>query len=114
MSITAYRKTMTEQQMRCAIIETVERTGGRVFYVHDSRSAPAMADFPDLVLLLPNQRMTVFVELKSWRRAITDGQRAVLDLLGECPRADAFVVRSEPRDETEIGFERFMAWLGGN
>lgn len=109
MTVAAYHRTLTESAMRAAITEAVERQGGRVFWVSDSRYAPAMADFPDLVILLPPR--AIFVELKSWRRTVTDGQRAVLDLLCECPRTEAFVVRSDPRDATEIGYQQFLEWL---
>lgn len=97
--------------MRNAIARVVAVHGGRLFWVNRSDSSPAMADCPDLIIILPPR--VILVELKSWRRRITDGQRAVLELLAECPRAESFLVRSEPRDETETGYTEFVEWIGG-
>src|SRR5436190_20427581 len=111
MTVAAYRKQLTEAGMRQAITEAVERQGGRVWFVSDSRYAPGTVDLPDLIVALPGR--VAFVELKSQRRRITDGQRAALDLLGQATRADVFVVRPEPKDETETSYESFLAWLEG-
>jgi hypothetical protein len=111
MTATAYTRSLSETQMRLAITEAVERIGGRVFYVHDSRYAPAMTDFPDLVIILPSKGTVAFVELKSWTRTITDGQRAVLDLLASCRGAESFIVRSDAKDSDEVGYENFLNWL---
>ena len=110
-SVANYRKTTSESAMRQAIITAVELRGGRAFFVDRSDLSPSMTDMTDLILLLPSKGCVVFCELKSWRRPTTAGQRAVLDLLAECPRAEAFIVRSEPRDEHEIGYQQFMDWL---
>lgn len=111
MSIAAYRKQITESGMRQSIVEAVERRGGKVWWVHDSRYAPATADLPDLIVALPGR--VAFVELKSQRRRITDGQRAAIDLLGGATRADVFVVRPEPKDPSETGYDAFLAWVEG-
>jgi hypothetical protein len=111
MTATAYTRSLSETQMRLAITEAVERIGGRVFYVHDSRYAPAMTDFPDLVIILPSKGTVAFVELKSWTRTITDGQRAVLDMLDHCRGAESFIVRSEAKDVHDVGYQQFMDWL---
>lgn len=111
MSIAAYRRTLTEKAMRIAVTESVDRLGGRVWFVHDSRYAPATADLPDLIVALPGR--VAFVELKSQRRRITDGQRAALDLLSQAIRADVFVVRPDPRDPTETSYDAFLNWLEG-
>lgn len=109
--VAAYTRSLSESAMREAITEAVERLGGRVFYVSDSRYAPSMTDFPDLVIILPSKGRVLFVELKSWRRPITDGQRSVLDMLAACDRVESYVVRSEPRDVHETGYQAFMDWL---
>lgn len=111
MTVTAYTRSMSETEMRNAIIAAVALQGGRVFYVHDSRMSPAMADMPDLVILLPRKGRVLFVELKSWRRKITDGQREVLAMIEACPVAEGYVVRSEAKDVHDLGYQQFMEWL---
>lgn len=111
MSIAAYRRTTNEAAMRDAIAELVSLRGGRMFYLRDSRSAPEMEDWPDLHLILPHKRTVAHVELKSQRRIVTPGQAVVLALLQECDRAESFVVRTEPRDETETSYDAFLEWL---
>ena len=107
-----YRRSMSETQMREAIADAVAHLGGRCWYVHDSRYAPATADLPDLIIALP-RGVVAFVELKSQRRRITDGQHAAIALLRECRRSESFVVRPVPRDETECSFDDFLNWIGG-
>lgn len=111
MTVAAYRRTLSEKAMRQAIVEAVERQGGKVWWVHDSRYAPATADLPDLIVALAGR--VAFVELKSQRRQITDGQREALDLLGTATRADVFVVRPEPKDPSETSYDAFLNWLEG-
>jgi hypothetical protein len=111
MTVSTYRKQITEADMRQAITEAVERRGGRCWFVHDSRYAPATADLPDLIVALPGR--VAFVELKSQRRRLTDGQRAAIDLLGQATRADVFVVRPEPKDPSETSYDAFLNWLEG-
>lgn len=110
MSIATYRRTMSETAMREAITEAVTRIGGRCWYVHDSRYAPATVDLPDLIIALP-RGVVVFCELKSQRRGVTDGQHAAIALLQGCDRVEALIVRPEPRGEGETAFDVFMDWL---
>lgn len=113
MSIAAYRRTLTEEQMRDAIAEAVAWLGGIAFYVHDSRRTPSMADWPDLELILPHRRAVASVELKSQKRIVTPGQARVLELLRDCDRHETFAVRPDPREPTETSYDAFLEWLGG-
>ena len=111
MSVAAYQAKMTESAMRTGIQEAVARLGGRVFWVHDSRYAPATADLPDLILVLPRQNRVMFVELKSQYRKTTAGQREVIEMLEVCQEAFVFVVRPSPKDTTELSYDALLAWL---
>lgn len=110
MSIAAYRRTLTEEAMREAILEAVAWLGGVAFYVHDSRRAPSMEHWPDLELILPHRRTVAHVELKSQSRIVTPGQATVLALLRECENHETFIVRPEPR-LGECSYDDFLAWL---
>lgn len=110
MTISLYRRSMCETEMRKGVIEAVERQGGKVLWLPDSR-ATAFADWPDLTIVLGDR--LILVELKSWRRLVTPGQADMLARLSECRRVEAFVVRSEPRSAEEIGYQQFMDWLEG-
>jgi hypothetical protein len=108
-SVGRYLNTMTEAQMRTAIIDAVSPLGGRVFWVRDSRATP-LADWPDLELILPHRRTVAHVELKSQSRIVTPGQATVLALLRECENHETFIVRPEPR-LGECSYDDFLAWL---
>jgi hypothetical protein len=110
MTASAYTRSMTEAHMRQAITAAVERLGGRCWFVHDSRYAPATVDLPDLIIALP-RGVVAFVELKSQRRRITDGQKASIALLQGCDRIETFLVRPAPSDESETAYATFMDWL---
>lgn len=107
-TIERYRRVVTEAAMRSAIAELVALKGGRLFFVRDSRQAPEMTDFPDLVILLPPR--VLFVELKSHRRATTAGQAEVIAMLEGCGDVDAIVVRPVPR-AGEMAYADFIAFL---
>ena len=111
MSLAAYRRTLTEAAMREAVADLVALHGGELFYVNDSRRVPEMEDWPDLQLILPHRRTVAHVELKSIRRNLTLGQQRVLTLLRECDRSETFLVRPEPRDETETSYDALLEWL---
>jgi hypothetical protein len=108
--VTTYRRSISETAMRDAIMAAVHHLGGRCWFVHDSRYAPAMADLPDLIIALP-RGVVAFVELKSQRRAITDGQHAAIALLQGCQVVETFIVRPEPRDASETAYDAFMDWV---
>lgn len=91
--------------MEQAIRELVQLRGGRCWSVRDSRGF-AIVDMPDLIIVLPPK--VIFCELKSQRRALTPGQAATLQLLGECTRVEACVVRPVPHDG-EIGYDALLA-----
>jgi hypothetical protein len=110
MSVTSYRRTMSERAMQEAISEAVHALGGRCWYVHDSRYAPATVDLPDLIIALP-RGVVALVELKSQRRQVTDGQHAAITLLQGCHRIETFIVRPEPKGERETAYDAFMDWL---
>lgn len=107
---TAYRRRATERAMREAIQDVVAHRGGKVFFVHDSRYAPATADLPDLIVIAPWLGAVLLIELKSQRRDLTPGQAEVLALLAGCRELISGVVRPEPR-EGEMGFDEFLERL---
>ena len=101
--------------MERTVRELVTLRGGRLFHVRRSDVAPELKDLLDWLIIDPAGGRVLMVEGKSSKRIITPGQRAVLDLAGECSRFEALLVRAgEPHDETEIGFDQFISWLGGN
>jgi hypothetical protein len=53
--------------MRAAIVEAVERQGGRCLWLPDSRGT-AFSDWPDLTILLPARGVLLLAELKSQKR----------------------------------------------
>lgn len=110
--IATYRRSMTEDQMLAAIRDVVERRGGRVFHIRDSRRAPETADMPDVLLILPP--FVGVLELKSMRRKITPGQADVLALLEECDRLLTGIVRPERASAAEYGFDMLLDILKGD
>jgi hypothetical protein len=108
-SVAAYQVKMTEAAMRSAIMEAVARLGGRVFYVHDSRYAPATADLPDLVVILPG-RGVYFWELKSNYRAVTPGQAGVIEMIRACASVEADIIRPNPKPG-EMGYDDLLNYL---
>lgn len=111
--VSRYRRTATEEEMRGAITEAVEHQGGRVFYINDSRRTPEMADWVDLVLVLPRRGVVALVELKSARRQVTPGQAALMADLEACHRMEAWVVRAGEGRAGEIEYDDLMRWLEG-
>lgn len=109
MTPAAYQQRATEAQMQDAVGELVTLRGGRFFHLEDARKAPELEDLPDWLILLPP---TVYLmEAKSQRRPTTLGQRSVLALLAECPRAVSGIVRPVPRTPEEIAFDHLLALL---
>lgn len=102
------RRYPLEAEMAAAIKAAVELRGGRCWSVRDSRRLD-VTDLPDLIVVLPG-RAVAFVELKSMKRPITEGQAAALALLRECRGVEAMVVRPVPRDG-EVSYDDFLAWL---
>ncbi len=56
-------KKMSERQLQDQVVELAERMGWLTYHVFDSRRSNA--GFPDLVLVHPRQRRTLWRELKS-------------------------------------------------
>lgn len=113
MTITIYRKSMKEVEMRAAIDDLVRLKAGRLFYIRDSRGAAETEGMLDLQLILPHMRTVAMVELKSQNRKLTPEQMDVLAMLQECNRVESFVCRPEPRDETEVSLDRLLGWING-
>lgn len=105
-------KTISEQSMTRAIVDAVAGLGGRTFYARDSRRQ-ALTDEPDLRIVLPNRRLYLTCELKSWKRPITPGQQEVAAMLREVARFESFIVRPCPRDESETSYDTFLDYLIG-
>ena len=109
-AVDRYRQSISEIQMRESIIELVTIRGGRVFYIRDSRGTPEMTGFPDLVLVLPDKGMVMFVELKSQKRRVTEAQQVVMWTLQQCSEVRSYLVRPKPH-EGEISFDQLMEVL---
>jgi len=109
--VSGYRTSAREIEMREAIIDLVTRQGGFVFHIRDSRGAPEMVSFPDLVIVQPNRGVVSFVELKSQSRRVTPGQAEVMAALEVCARAEAWIVRPEPKTEGEMAYGTLLNWL---
>ena len=104
-----YQQRMSEAQMESSIRGAIGERG-LVFHIRDSRSTPEMQGFPDLVLILPEKNMVMFVELKSQKRRVTDEQQAVMAAIGECSEVRSYLVRPKPH-EGEISFDQLMEVL---
>lgn len=116
MTVAAYRRSARESDMERAVAELVALNGGRLWHVRRSDVAPELVDLPDWLILAPHLGAVILAEAKSVRRELTPGQREVMAMLAECRRAESFVVRAgEARNETETGYDTFLAYLvGGN
>jgi hypothetical protein len=110
-TISRYRRSTLEAQMRGAIIDAVALRGGRVFWLADSRGT-TLEDWPDLELILPDAGIVAHVELKSQRRIVTAGQAEVMDMLASCQRFESFIVRPEPK-LGETSYDALIDWLRG-
>lgn len=96
--------------MRAVIAELVSLKHGRMFWIPRSDVVPAMADWPDLVLIVPPR--VIFCELKSQTRRITPGQADVIALLESCSDVDALIVRPVPK-EGEISYDDLIGLIKG-
>lgn len=96
-----------ERDMEAAIREAVEYQGGRCFSVRDSRKM-AVTDMPDLIVLLPP--LVAFLELKSHRRHVTDGQQIVMEMLAGCSEIASGIVRPIPR-AGEMSYDEIIELL---
>lgn len=113
-TIITYRSLPRESGMERTIREGVERLGGYVWSVRDSRQL-AVEHMPDLIIVLPKPEGTdgvvALLELKSQKREVTTGQRHVLDLLAGCNRLVTGVVRPVP-NEGEMSLNDALELIG--
>lgn len=70
-------KTMTEKQLQDAIVGAAQRLNWLVYHTHDSRRS--QPGFPDLVLVHPGRKVTLFRELKTMTGKVTTTQQQWLD-----------------------------------
>ncbi len=73
---------MTEDALLAAIRQLCRYRGWMTYHTHYSRGSEA--GWPDLVLLHPGQRRTIFAELKREDGKVTPSQEAWLDALDAC------------------------------
>jgi len=104
-----YQQRMSESEMEQSIRGAVGDRG-LVFHIRDSRGAPEMAGFPDLVIVLPEKSTVLFVELKSQKRIVTPDQKMTMWALSQCSEVRAYLVRPNPKPE-EISFDQLMEVL---
>jgi hypothetical protein len=107
--MTTFTRLPTEEQMADAIKTAVELRGGRCWHARDSRGQN-LTDLPDLIIMLPDANMVVFIELKSQYRKLTEGQQTVLKHLSQCHEVMSLVVRPRPIDD-EISYDDCLQWL---
>ncbi len=103
------KRPLLEKDMAHAIQQAVELRGGRCWFARDSR-AQNLTDLPDLIVMLPDENLVVFIELKSQYRKLTEGQQTVLKQLSQCHEVMSFVVRPRPVDD-EISYDDCLLWL---
>lgn len=72
-------RTMTEAQFQSAIITLAIRLGWMHYHTHDSRRS--VPGFPDLVLVHPLKRRTIFRELKTMKGRVSAAQTQWLEAL---------------------------------
>lgn len=85
-------RTMTEAQFQSAIITLATRLGWMHYHTHDSRRS--VPGFPDLVLVHPIKRRTLFRELKAMKGRVSAAQVQWLDALASAGQ-DAGVWRPD-------------------
>lgn len=74
----------TEAEFQAAVVELALRCGCLVWHDFDSRKNAA--GFPDLVIVHPNKRRVLFVELKSERGRVRPEQQEWIDAINAVPR----------------------------
>lgn len=84
--------TLTEREWQAQVVAWAKRAGWYVYHTYDSRRSPS--GFPDLVLVKPLQPV-LFVELKSMKGRVTDGQWGWLQLLSTSNGARAEIWRPD-------------------
>jgi len=67
-----HRLDMPERDLQAAVIDLAAHLGYMHYHTHDARRSPY--GFPDLVLVNPPRRRTLFVELKSMKGHVTQAQ----------------------------------------
>lgn len=72
-------RTMSEATLQAKVEGQARELGWLAYHTHDSRRS--VAGFPDLVMVHPRQRRTLYRELKRETEHPTDAQRKWLDAL---------------------------------
>ena len=88
---------LTEAAFQRQVLDLAKLCGYRAYHTHDSRRS--QPGFPDLVLVNPRRKHTLFVELKTDVGRVTDAQQAWLD---DLRRAGAFAYVWRPTDWPQI------------
>lgn len=70
---------MTEAQLQAAVVASAKRRGWLVYHTHDSRRSEA--GYPDLHLIHPGAKRSLFRELKRGNGRVSDAQQTWLDAL---------------------------------
>ena len=63
---------LTERQFQRQVLDLARLCGYRAYHTHDSRRS--QPGFPDIVLVNPERRHTLFVELKTSTGRVTAGR----------------------------------------
>lgn len=88
---------LTERQFQRQVLDLAKLCGYRAYHTHDSRRS--QPGFPDIVLVNPKRRHTLFVELKTDVGRVTAAQQAWID---DLQRAGANVHLWRPTDWPSI------------
>ena len=88
---------LTEAAFQRQVLDLAKLCGWRTYHTHDSRRS--QPGFPDIVLVNPKRRHTLFVELKTDVGRVTAAQQAWID---DLRRAGANVHLWRPADWTAI------------
>ena len=107
-----YRRLPSEAEMLAAITDLVTLKGGRLWHLHDARTAPELVDLWDTTAILPGG-LLVCLEVKSQARPFESaGQEAVCRMLESVGRVVTGVVRPVPKPG-EYSYDEVLDILRG-
>jgi VRR-NUC domain len=90
---------ISEPAFQRQVLQLAHLCGWAAYHTHDSRHSEA--GWPDLALCRPPRLL--LVELKSSRGRVSQAQRRWLDLLGQCPGVECYLLRPADWDAiTEV------------